>query len=742
MFNSILAWLGILLLFTGLPLTAETVTVRSGNGTVGGRDASVTFLLGPAIGDFTHTLTATDFSSAQSGPAAYIIRPNPLWITGLSEDPSAKWIGTNANAASSGNTALYAISFRLTAAFSTATLTLHYASDDTPSFNGGILLNGTVICQNAIEVGFSQDHTLTCNVGPLLQIGTNWLYFNIANVAAAGITQDPAGLLFSATITMINSPVISAGGIVNAASSVPGPVAPGALVSVYGGFPVNSPAQASTVPWPITLSGLSFQFTGIPAPLYYVSPSMADLQIPWELVGSNQASVVATAGTQTSAPQIVNLAPFSPGIFSMNAQGTGQGAILDSQYRLVDSSNPASVEDIIQIYCTGLGPVSNQPPSGSPAPTSPLAETTNVPTVMIGGSPAQVWFSGLTPGSVGLYQINVKIPTGIATGPSVPVSVLIGAGTSNTVTVGVQPFPPNPNPLPSITGLSPSSAVVGTNSLTLLIAGNGFAQSSSVKFNGVAHQASFVSGSQLTMLLSGSDLATIGTFPIVVTNPPPGGGKSNAVNFTVSAALNAVPSITSLAPSSAGAGAGPITLNINGSGFSAISTVTFNGVLHDILAAKDNLLVITLSKSDLALAGAFAVVVTNPAPGGGKATTTFNVVQDISIAGHWQGTWSPTIGGSGSMSATFTQTGSLLGGTVSVTNSRCFTTAGTVTTGSTVSGANIVLNVVFGGLRMVVNDGQTNGRGQIIGHYSVQGTSIPSLCVSEGLAGGIALTEN
>src|SRR5580692_12181074 len=92
----------------------ETVVVRSGNGTLGGTDSAVHFLLGPPTGNFGHAFTQIDFSDVQSGPAAFIVSPNPLWISGLSADASAKWIGSNPNAGlGSGNTALYGISFEI-----------------------------------------------------------------------------------------------------------------------------------------------------------------------------------------------------------------------------------------------------------------------------------------------------------------------------------------------------------------------------------------------------------------------------------------------------------------------------------------------------------------------------------------------------------------------------------------------------------------------------------------------------
>ena len=70
-FSSIACCLIVLSLFTASLATAETVTVRSGNGTVGARDSAVTFLLGPTVQDFSSPFTSTDFSGAQQGPAAF-----------------------------------------------------------------------------------------------------------------------------------------------------------------------------------------------------------------------------------------------------------------------------------------------------------------------------------------------------------------------------------------------------------------------------------------------------------------------------------------------------------------------------------------------------------------------------------------------------------------------------------------------------------------------------------------------
>ena len=95
------------------------------------------------------------------------------------------------------------------------------------------------------------------------------------------------------------------------------------------------------------------------------------------------------------------------------------------------------------------------------------------------------------------------------------------------------------NPVPSITSVAPSSATAGAAAQTLTINGTNFLSSSMATYNGVVHSVGFVSSTHLTIQLSASDQATTGSYPVVVTNPAPGGGASNAVDFRVNAATTA-----------------------------------------------------------------------------------------------------------------------------------------------------------------------------------------------------------
>jgi uncharacterized protein (TIGR03437 family) len=228
-------------------------------------------------------------------------------------------------------------------------------------------------------------------------------------------------------------------GVVNAASYT-APVAPGSIASVFGNLLLPSAIPVNSFPIPTSLGGLSFQFDSrVLAPLFYANASQANAQVPWELAGLTQTIVVATNSGQSSVAQLVKLATYAPGIFTINGQGTGQGAIVDPGYRLVDSTNPATAgSSVVVIYCTGLGPVTNQPATGAPSPGNPLAQTTTVPTVTIGGAPATVQFSGLAPGFVGLYQVNAEVPLAAAKGATSEVVITIGGATSNSVAMAVQ----------------------------------------------------------------------------------------------------------------------------------------------------------------------------------------------------------------------------------------------------------------------------------------------------------------
>ncbi|HKZ78604.1 MAG TPA: IPT/TIG domain-containing protein, partial [Pyrinomonadaceae bacterium] len=171
------------------------------------------------------------------------------------------------------------------------------------------------------------------------------------------------------------------------------------------------------------------------------------------------------------------------------------------------------------------------------------------------------------------------------------------------------------NPAPSLTGISPISAVVGGSGLVLTVNGSNFVSSSVVRINGADRPTTFVNSTQLKAELDASDLQTVGTLPVTVFTPAPGGGTSSAVNFTVT--LVPMPSISSLAPLSVITGGPNFTLTVNGSNFVEGSVVAFNGAERNTTFVSGSQLTADISAADIATAGSFPITVVNPAPGGG-----------------------------------------------------------------------------------------------------------------------------
>jgi uncharacterized protein (TIGR03437 family) len=140
---------------------------------------------------------------------------------------------------------------------------------------------------------------------------------------------------------------------------------------------------------------------------------------------------------------MVPLANQAPGIFLLNP--AAQAAVLVANTASIAApvgtfpgSRPAQRGEYISIFCTGLGKVTPQSATGAPAGGDPVSLTDNGSVaVTIGGVPAPVSFSGLAPGFVGLYQVNVQIPSGSPTGPAVPLMISAGGTAGKPATIAV-----------------------------------------------------------------------------------------------------------------------------------------------------------------------------------------------------------------------------------------------------------------------------------------------------------------
>lgn len=259
-------------------------------------------------------------------------------------------------------------------------------------------------------------------------------------------------ILALAATAAAQTPSVAAGGVLNGASFAKGQaVAPGSLISIFGTNLASSNALADSIPLSTSLGSVGVTFNGIPAPLNGVfhdpvNGDQLNAQLPWE-IQSGTAQVVVTRGGVQSAPQTVNVGP-SPGIFSVQfgigqaiAYGNSDGAIAAATGSIPGlTTHPAKIGDqtTLVILATGLGPVNPPVTTGNNANDGQIHQTVTTPTVLVGGVPAQIVFSGLTPQFVGVYQLNIVIAPGTPTGNAVPLQIQMnGITTTNQVTIAV-----------------------------------------------------------------------------------------------------------------------------------------------------------------------------------------------------------------------------------------------------------------------------------------------------------------
>jgi len=165
---------------------------------------------------------------------------------------------------------------------------------------------------------------------------------------------------------------------------------------------------------------------GRPMPLISSSDGQINAILPFDLPMNTRQHMLVRRGNSISVPESVSIAAAQPAIFTRDQSGKGAGMIIGS---------PARAGDIVTIYCAGLGAVDPPVPAGTAAPANSLL--VNPISVTIGGIAAEVQYAGLTPQSAGLYQINVRVPAGVAPGADVPVIVTIAGQSSPRVTMTV-----------------------------------------------------------------------------------------------------------------------------------------------------------------------------------------------------------------------------------------------------------------------------------------------------------------
>ena len=211
----------------------------------------------------------------------------------------------------------------------------------------------------------------------------------------------------------------------------------GGLISAFGANLTGDALMAATMmPVPESLNGLALRVNGEQAAILALTPWQINAQLP-----PNLPDGAAKFGIQFADGSISNsieqeVRAITPNVLTLPRSALPALAATDCQDAvfhagtgiLADPAHPASAGEEVEIYATGLGPTRPQLPVGIPAPDSPPASLVYPVAVLLGGVPAQVTFAGLTPGLIGIDQINVLIPAGL-TASRQQATVSVNSGT-------------------------------------------------------------------------------------------------------------------------------------------------------------------------------------------------------------------------------------------------------------------------------------------------------------------------
>jgi minor extracellular serine protease Vpr len=279
--------------------------------------------------------------------------------------------------------------------------------------------------------------TITRSFGATDRLGISGVRFRTGNPGEQEVALESGGLTLLFTGRSRALPTIADGGVVDAATLEVGQgLAPGSYISIFG----QSLSEATRLPntnfLPISLSNVSVSFDvpsrniSVPGRIAYLSEGQINVQIPWELQGSTSAEMKVSIGDDSSSDTRttyrVPINSFSPGVF----------AITNGEGQVIGASTPGRRGQALILYSNGLGPVTPAVASGEAASASVLSRTNVAPQVTVGGRPATVLFSGLAPGFVGLYQVNILIPEDAPQG-SQPVVISANGISSKPVVVPI-----------------------------------------------------------------------------------------------------------------------------------------------------------------------------------------------------------------------------------------------------------------------------------------------------------------
>jgi uncharacterized protein (TIGR03437 family) len=253
-----------------------------------------------------------------------------------------------------------------------------------------------------------------------------------ARATAAGL--QPASAQIIGAVSDTAAPILAKNGTLHNLYPQPGaPLAPGTIVQIFGSG-LAAVTGSTTVPLPKALNGTSVLIGGELAPLYFVSSGQINAQIPVDLLPGQEYQILVVANNAFTTPDTIRIAAVTPGIARLT---NGQVIAQHADFSLVTQDSPAKPGEFLVAYLAGMGLTDTPVGTGAQAPSLPLASVNTSASVRVDGEEASVLFAGLTPGFIGLYQINFQVPADAQSGNR-KLEIFQGAQAANLSVLPVQ----------------------------------------------------------------------------------------------------------------------------------------------------------------------------------------------------------------------------------------------------------------------------------------------------------------
>ena len=306
------------------------------------------------------------------------------------------------------------------------------AANATPADTGLVEVVDVNTLRTTATAGALEITSAIARAGARVNVLGRSMVLDSAGTTAFVLTASGLSVIPLATSAQQNLPQVSANGIVNTANYVAA-VAPGGLISIFGSN-LASAATAASSPLPTLLGGVCVTLNNTPLSLLASSPTQINAQLPPALAAGRYPLVVRSLTGQAASSSVnVTVAKYAPAVF-VDAQGP---ALYHADGTRVNKDHPGKRDEKLTLYATGLGTTTGgRVTTGTPSPASPLAVT--APVNLYFGNPLIkeaaiiVDWSGLLPGSIGVYQINCRIPGAHIKGDALPITLKIGGVSSPT----------------------------------------------------------------------------------------------------------------------------------------------------------------------------------------------------------------------------------------------------------------------------------------------------------------------